>query len=97
VEIDGVKIPATSIVDGLCIFYLINLGQVPRKLEEQINYLSKHLEQLSDWIMILERNPTYHPTALTVSWKRDRQRAKKIAFGVSLIGILQVKVDMGIL
>jgi hypothetical protein len=31
VEVDGTRIPASTMVDGLCIFYSINI-QVPRKL-----------------------------------------------------------------
>src|SRR5687767_14989332 len=33
-------------------------------------------------------------TALTISWKRDRQRAKKIAFGASLVGYPKTKLKI---
>src|SRR5436305_1517342 len=97
VEVDGVKIPAITMVDGLCIFYSINL-KVPRTLKtlkKQTEYLHKHLNQLSTWIRLLEGNPSYIPSALTVSWKSDRQRhrqrIKKISFGASLIGSTNTK------
>ena len=65
------------------------LTNVMSKLLYGTNNLLQHLEQLAEWIMILETRSVNIPLAINVTWKSKRRKIIKI--GASLIGKVKDK------
>src|SRR6185369_7086258 len=47
-------------------------------------FLHLHLEQIAQWITILESNFNRRPTTINLSWKQSHQKIIGVSFGASI-------------